>query len=544
MDWPKFESMNKVVMRTTSVLRRCVLMLAALLVLAPYTAAQQSHPLPRNEFLANSPWPMSHRHPFNQGSSPFKGPTTASDALPDTISGSPVPITLAISDAYPDGRRAIWGTTMKYIFKLDANQERMEYFAKFAREQTKEDAISGAYSVLDRDGFYFVPRGSMIESFRDAVPGDPASHITKTHEFTLAGDISLDDEMIVGINLTFDGRIVFVTNKGLLGSLSRELDDFESLRLTNADESEVEVSNSLAVDDEGRIIVVTSQFVTSVLWNPTATNRLATEWKVAYSSDDIQMNGRLGSGSGTTPSLLGWGDEDKLVAICDGRELMNLVLIWRAEIPSDWKGLPGRDRRIAAEVPVKFGDDQATRSTTEQSLTVSGHEIAAVSNLYGDLKPLMKRFVRRRMGNDINNMTIYRSNSSTIAPYGIQRFTWNQEQNELTSVWVRTDLSCPNGIPTMSEATGLMYFIGQREEHWTLEAVDWATGEDAFHCKLSKNSDQNSFYAATQIGLDQTIITGTYGGVLRFNKVQRPCDTVKANATDNSVSKTGEAAGG
>jgi hypothetical protein len=478
---------------------------------------------------------MTHRHPFNQGSSPLPGPTGAQVAVPQTLPGTPVPITLAISPKYPDGRRAIWGTTMKYVFKLDANKGQMKYFSKFPREQPKADAISGAYSLIDKDGFYFVPTRLTIEAYRDAVPGNPESEIAKSHDFTLPNELVQEGELIVGMNMTFDGRIVFVTNQGLVGSLSRELDDLQSIRLTNEDGSVSEVSNSLAVDDEGRIIVVTDRFVANVQWDVTSPQRLRKAWQVNYKSEDIQRTGRLGTGSGTTPSLMGWGNEDQLVAICDGQQLMNMVLIWRGEIPSDWIGLPGRDRRIAAEVPITFGDEKAKRSTTEQSLTVHGHEIATVSNHYGQLTPIMQRFVRRRMGNDIHNMTVYRSNSPGVAPFGVQKLSWDQNANQLKVDWVRRDLSCPNGIPTMSAATGLMYFIGQRDGLWTLEAVDWGTGEQAFHQTLSNSSDHNSFYAATQVGMDGSVITGAFGGVVKFAKPAQDAmmsrTPAKANAT-------------
>ena len=58
--------------------------------------------------------------------------------------------------------------------------------------------------------------------------------------------------------------------------------------------------------------------------------------------------------------------------------------------------------------------------------------------------------------------------------------------------------------------------MGQREGQWTLEAVNWATGESVFHQPLSSGSKNNSFYAATEIAAEGTILTGTYGGVLRF----------------------------
>ena len=486
--------------------------------------------LPRNPFLADSTWPITHGHPYNQASSPLPGPTGPAQSQPQLLPGEPVPITLAISSPYADGQRAVWGTTLSYVFKLDANQGQWRYIDKFPRQQSQKDAISGAYSLVDRDGRYYVPRGQSVEVFQDAIEGQLDTKIEKRNQFQLPGEVANADEMIIGLNMTFDGYLVFVTDAGLVGVVARELDDFESLRLGTTDQP-VHVSNSIAVDEDGRIIVVTDQEVVAVRWDAQASSRLSIDWRVCYPTDDVRMNGRLGKGSGTTPSLMGTAGEDKLVAICDGRALMNVVLIWRDEIPPDWAGLPDRDRRIAAETPITFGQPDARQSTTEQSLTVWGHELVTVSNLYGELSTLMKRFVRRRMGNDIDKMTVYRSNTAAIAPYGVEKLAWDQRAKKLSSVWVRPDLSCPNGIPCMSGATGLLYFMGQRDGDWTLEAVDWRSGDSAFYQRLDNNSDYNSFYSGTQLGGDGTIMTGTLGGVLRFSSHAPPSEPVSQPET-------------
>jgi len=477
----------------------------------PYRSRYQNEP-PVNPFLADSPWPMSHRNPYNQASSPHPGPTTNTEAYPQFLSGEAVPITLAFSNPYADGRRVMWGNTLQHVFKVGG--EDLKYRAKMPRRQKRDDAISGAYAILDKDGRYFVPRGVHIEAYVDAIPHQADSPIRQALVFELPESLQVDhDDMIVGINMTYDGRIVFVTRRGLIGSLSRDLDDFTYLRIGD---SSTEISNSIAVDETGGIFVVTSEDMNRVQWQSESRQRLSLEWSTPYLGDRTRRPGRLGVGSGTTPTLVGVGDQDRFVVIGDGQDLMHMVLIWRDEIPADWPGLPGRDRRIAAEVPVTFGDPDAERSTTEQSITVRGHEMVVVSNLYGELRPIARRMFKRLAGLDIHLATIYRSNNARIAPYGIEKFTWNPRTRQLTSSWANRSISCPNGIPTMSEATGLCYLIGQRDSSWTLEAVSWETGESAFHQKLSRDSDNNSFYAATEIGPGGSILTGTYSGILEF----------------------------
>ena len=476
---------------------------------------------PRNPFLADSNWPMSHAGPYNQASTDAAAPRRPIDAQPSFLEGEAVPITLAVSSVYPDGNRVVWGKTLQHVFKLDVLSGKMSYFARLERENPIDQAISGAYSLVDCDGVYFAPQGDLIEGFADAVEGDAESDIQLKFRYQIPEGQEAPSR-IVGLNMTYDGRIIFVTQTGLVGSLSRQLQDAKYLQLQL--EPNESITNTIAIDETGGIFVLTSRQLHRVDWKPAAEAPLALAWSAPYATDHLRANGRLGTGSGTTPSLVGTEGQDQFVAICDGQRLMHMVLVWRGEIPEDWKGLPGKHRRIAAEVPVTFGNPDAEESTTEQSITVRGYELVTVSNLYGEIGPLVKRIFKTR-GIGVHHATIHQSYRASIAPYGAEKFTWDPKSRTLVSTWANPEISCPNGVPTMSEKTGLLYCIGQRNSEWTLEAVNWETGESEFYQVLSRDPANNSFYAATEIGPDGMIITGTYGGILRFS---RPGPTLAA----------------
>ncbi|MEM8679192.1 MAG: hypothetical protein AAGF97_07570 [Planctomycetota bacterium] len=472
---------------------------------------------PRNPFLADSTWPMTHAGPYNQASTDAPGPLRPNDAQPSFLEGEAVPITLAVSSAYPDGSRVIWGKTLKYVSKVDVTSGKMSYYARVPRENAIQEAISGAYSLVDCDGVFFAPQGDVIEGFADAVKDDPESAIEVRFQYQIPPRLTQGTPTrIVGMNMTYDGRIVFVTESGLLGSLSRQLDDGKYLQLPMAPRETI--SNTIAIDETNGIFVLTSRQLHRIDWRSEKPAPLEVAWSTPYATDEMRAKGRLGTGSGTTPSLVGTGEqEDQFVVICDGQRLMHMVLFWRGNIPADWEGLPGKDRRIAAEVPVNFGDPKAEMSTTEQSITVRGYEMVTVSNKYGDIGPLVKRLFKTR-GIGVHNATIHQSYRASIAPYGAEKFTWDPKSRQLVSTWANPKLSCPNGVPTMSAQTGLLYCMGQRNSEWTLEAVDWETGESKFYQVLSRDPANNSFYAATEIGPDGMIITGTYGGILRFHR--------------------------
>src|SRR6185437_12210326 len=48
-----------------------------------------------------------------------------------------------------------------------------------------------------------------------------------------------------------------------------------------------------------------------------------------------------GNGSGTTPSLMGFGPDDRFVVFGDGDRVVNITLMWRDAIPEGWERLPG-----------------------------------------------------------------------------------------------------------------------------------------------------------------------------------------------------------
>ena len=80
----------------------------------------------------------------------------------------------------------------------------------------------------------------------------------------------------------------------------------------------------------------------------------------------------------------------------------------------------------------------------------------------------------------------------------------------------------PNGIPSMSAATNLVYGIGQHSGTWGLEGLDFATGASRLWVPTTPLPSENSFYAATEIGPDGAIWTGTFGGITIYRPPPAP----------------------
>ena len=108
------------------------------------------------------------------------------------------------------------------------------------------------------------------------------------------------------------------------------------VRLPHADEADHAATRpgtglgaqQLRVDEAGGIYVASRDHLHKVVWTGT---RLSIDeadgaWTEPYSNT-------TGAGSGSTPALIGFGDEDRFVVITDGDVRMNVTLLWRDAIP-------------------------------------------------------------------------------------------------------------------------------------------------------------------------------------------------------------------
>lgn len=483
-----------------------------------------------NPFLADSPWPGAQRNSYAQGSSPLAGPIGPAERIGIShigVTGGPVFITY--SSEYADGGRAIWASTVGVtgeVLKIDADTHQLidKYVPGLeGGDAFVEPTVSGAYNLLDADDRFIVGTGDSIQVFGDAQPGERMSAIERLHVLELPEQaLCGDDDALVGITMTYDGRVVFATRNGIVGTVPRtpRAMTAERLRIRSINgrdcdslpaESREEVSNSIAADEDGGIYVVTS----GALYRLEETRRgLRQVWRSAYGGAGESGAGRIGSGSGSTPSLMGTDPrDDRFVVITDGQEQVHLDLMWRDKIPRGWEPVrPGASRRIACEVPITYGKEPGAPSANEQSVLVRGNSAVVVNNLQGlndvlsALPPVTQTLTQLLSGLPGN------------APSGVERVDWDPRTRTCEVVWQNPDVSIPNGIPTMSVATDMFYGIGARNGMWTLEGLDFDTGEVRLTVPTSPLPTSNSFYAATTIGPDGSIVTGTFGGMMRFRQ--------------------------
>lgn len=487
------------------------LVLGLLLALAAPRAAELP---PRNPWLADSGYPLGHGNSAQQDSVPQAGPAGPGRALaPDEIAYAPVGpghFGAATSGPYPDGRRVHWSNGLDRIVKIDPESfavlathllpgvrsyTEAEADASIAafdagthgilaiwrafREARKLRDLSGVYTLLDRDGIYYVGDAhGTITAWGDADPRDRGSAIEKKRELRLPPEAT---GLLVGMNMTFDGWLLVATEHGYVVAVRRDFGATHVARLRYSEGAEDAssapgygwVRNGLATDEDGGIYLASQDHLHKVVWTG---DRLSTDeadgaWTARY------LNG-WGHGTGATPSLMGFGAEDRFVVITDGEPLMNLVLFWRDAIPEGWRQLPGApDRRIAGMLPANMGDPELHAIQSEQSVVVAGTGALVVNNTPRNVPwYLPERAKALLIG--------YLGSDPEYQPFGAQKFAWNPGAQRLEQAWVNREVSSPSSVPIASYASGLVYLIGARGGKWTLEAIDWESGASAFHYEI------------------------------------------------------------
>ena len=521
------------------------------LPLAPQMANPSSAPMDMNFpepnlMAAQSVNPIPHGDPAQQDSTPLPGPMDTTRRLdPSEIKYQflgPGHFGVSLSSPYPDGRRVVWTNGVNGVFKLDdESYDIIDHLPSEVADKYDEDwankilakldknngasamptavksmlplkSLSGVYTVVgDNDWFYIARKDGSVVAYTDAVKDDAGSGIVEAARFQLPAELS---GASVGMNMTYDGWIIFPMETGVMIAVSPDLSEYRSVQMKHADTEDTEthgvgygwVRNSIAIDEDGGIYAISRNHVHKIIWTG---DKLSTEeadgaWTAEYRNGHIE-------GSGATPSLMGFGDEDRFVVLTDGDIRMNVVLMWRDDIPEDWKQLEGApSRRIAGQAPADMGEQKVTKIQSEQTVIVAGYGALVVNNTPRNTPFFMpKEGVGR--GASIGPL----GNNPKFQPYGVQKFEWNPELRRLEKAWVNERISSPNGVPWVSTGSGQVYFIGARDNEWTLEAVNWLTGEPTFHYILGGQTYNNMFSGPT-IDEKGRVFVGAFYGRMRI----------------------------
>jgi hypothetical protein len=439
----------------------------------PVAAPSGAPPAPNmpvhNPWLAESVYPTSHFNPAATDSVLFAGPTTGKKltrdkdvkVMPNVMVSNPAVKKIGSGTvAFASGTLGILkilltGKALEAVSftpypgleaqAMKADEQTMQAMldalnvARRAKDDAKllaaiggmeklgvtfETGINGVYNLFDHDGFHYcVYGGTRVLKTSDDNQVRGEVRIVKSADVAAAlpAEAAQAVTRIIGLNMTYDGYLAAAA-PGALVVLDRDLNVKSSVTFSGE-----AVDNSIAIDDKNGIYVVTSRRMLKVMWNG---QKLSTDEKDGAWASDYEWTpdekvlalGSISRGSGTTPTLMGFGnDPDKLVVIADGAESgTNLVAFWRDEIPADFPQKPGtKSRRIADQARIDI-----SQLTIEPSPNVLGYGVAVINSTYP--QPVKTP----------GFPNAFTAGVTRPAPLGIQKFVWNPQRRQFDKAWI------------------------------------------------------------------------------------------------------------
>jgi hypothetical protein len=467
---------------------------------------------PRNPFLADSAYPIGHTNSAQVDSTPAAGPAVAGHALGagelHFQTTGPGHLANIVSSPYPDGRRVIWSNSGYDIVKMDyatlgvlatyrlddrpnftdadADKiaaslktgsliDRLKASGAVLRKSFPTD-LASTYTMLDRDGAYYVGSTRGIAAYGDAAPGQAGSGIVKRRSWSMPDSIP---GAVVGINMTYDGWIVLATDMGFIVTLSRDFSQYHAVALPHNDEAPAYnarmtaehrtgynwIRNSIAVDSTGGIYVAADRWMEKAVWNgrDLSVDSASGAWAAEYADSTT-------TGTGATPALVGFGQGDRLVVITDGNTLMQVTAFWRDAIPPGWTPPPGAlSNRVAGIVPVHMGDPKRTALQSEQAVVVAGYGMIVVNNEPASVPPGLPKAARALLISILGD-------DPAFTPYGMEKIAWDPVKHTMAEAWTNTKVSSPNCVPYASLGSNMAYTVGAKNGQWVLEAVRLDSG--------------------------------------------------------------------
>lgn len=508
----------------------------------------------RNPWLADGPYPMSHHNPAQTDVSTEHGATRGKDLVAADV--KTVPVTWSSSPLVKKvgGETTVIAGTATGLVKIRATGEAFEQISVLAypgdadhSDVTPEKIeivmagidgnrrkgqdwrllfrslwmvlqldltgmANGVYGVIDKDGYYYTTynRTNLLKAFDDNQIDAPLRAVKHVDVLDLLpANISeqAEDLHLKAISMSYDGHLVAAASGGVF-VFDRDLTLRDHMFFPGE-----HVENGIAIDEK-RIYVTTSKHMYGLAWDgeSLSADEARGGWKSAY---DVMPEGealKLGAashGSGTTPTLMGFGDdEDHLVVISDGHpDGAQLVAFWRDAIPADFSQKPGtRSRRIAGQIRIPDA-----RTTIEASPVVYGYGVIVIDSTYPEPAPVP--FPLSIFPNALL------AGVTREAPRGMHKFDWLPDENRFVLDWTLDYVDNTDWMPpAVSPHTGLAYIAHKENGRYEYQGIDWDTGELVARWRFPDDSVRwNTWGGMTSLLEDGDLLLGGFFTVKRFN---------------------------
>jgi len=417
---------------------------------------------PINPWLADSPYPIYHRNSYAQASTcltSFLEGDSVNIKVRTEITGGTSPW-IYLTDTYENGERCILYSNSNFVFKLIDDGEEIIAIDSI---QIDSDFVStfGYNHLLSRDHIWFSydpaydPENdeyTKIFKFTDEDISDPYSDIVLLDTFDFQ---TLNVPAVNMYNLNYNGEIVWYSEKdststfAYAGVIDQEFNSLDTLAFEVLPGERVN-HNSISVDEFNNFYIVTSHRLIQFSWD---NEQVQIGWQAEYDFVADGPTGNFAYGSGTTPTLMGWGEgNDQLVVVADGHSTNNLVAFWR-ELPEGWIPVEGQATHFADSISIPNAQSFSNLfQSIENSPTIHGYDIA-IAQFNGFL------------GYDCDNLK------------GVSKFSWDTELNQLELDWVNDDVNI-NGVLAYSSGSDLVYGTGKEEDcFYHYYGLNWQNGE-------------------------------------------------------------------
>jgi hypothetical protein len=309
---------------------------------------------------------------------------------------------------------------------------------------------------------------------------------------------------IAGLNLTYDGKLVILTNR----SVTVVDRSFSGNRFTVELGPDEYVTNSMAVDEKGGIYVASDTTMRKLVWTGSKLSAAEEDgaWAALYDVGREPPGPKAGGGTGSTPTLMGFGnDPDKLVVITDGADRMKLVAFWRDAIPSDFEQKPGtQSRRVAGQIEVPCGlSPESEFIQSPHSVVVSGYGAFVVNGV-------------RPQGAKDKLVDALLSGPQLEPAMGVERVEWSPAEREWRSVWARADVAGASMAPSASSTSKMVFVSGYtKKDGWEVTGLDWNSGQTVHRTVFGQDNLGNGALAQIQFLANGDLLFNSIAGPAR-----------------------------
>lgn len=370
---------------------------------------------------------------------------------------------------------------------------------------------NGNYVLCDKDNYVYTNAGHIMARYKLKNPNNPKEGIELDSQIKLTPYIN-NSYTLVGATMTYDGHLIVAAQNALV-VLNRELTKVEDTY--NLVSTQI-LTNSIAVDENGGVYVASNSREANgkgLMQKLICKNGKFSDsesdgaWKAEYDGGPATPCIKLGYGTGSTPTLMGFGnDEDKLVVITDGSKRMKLVAFWRDAIPADAKPVDSNNKRLAGTFDITCGLPASTEWVqSEQSVVAAGYDAFVVNNISQTKEDISDKIIG-----------VLAIGPTIETPRGAECVSWNTKENKWETKWTRADVSSPSMIPAVSTSSEMVFVSGWNDATgWEVTGLDWHTGATRHRTILGKDNRANGAYAIIQFFDNGDLLYNSVSGPFR-----------------------------